>query len=222
MDYELTIFSQATNWKKYWSRRINKHVSGFVAEVGAGIGSNTDYLLNEKVEKLILVEPDAKLFGHLIERGIQDKVQYLNGKLGDVSLKLDVIVYVDVLEHIEDDLRETTLAYEVLKEDGYLIIVAPAFAFLYTRFDEAVGHFRRYTKHTLNNSVDSRFRAVSVNYMDSIGLLASLGNKLLLKSAAPSPAQISFWDKCMVPMSEMLDPLMRFSFGKTVIGVYRK
>ena len=59
-------------------------------------------------------------------------------------------------------------------------------------------------------------------HLDSVGMLASLGNKLVLRSSSPKPSQIALWDNLMVPCSRLADPLTGFMLGKTVIGVWRK
>ena len=59
-------------------------------------------------------------------------------------------------------------------------------------------------------------------YLDSAGLLASAANRLLLRQSMPTAEQIRFWDRRLVPLSRLLDPLFRHSLGKTVMGVWRK
>ena len=58
-------------------------------------------------------------------------------------------------------------------------------------------------------------------YLDSVGLLASLGNRLLLKASIPTPGQIRLWDGSMVPVSRVLDRLLAFTLGKTIVAVFR-
>ena len=221
-DFELTLFAQAVNWKRYWAKSISKYVHGSVAEVGAGLGANAPFLLNENVTKLTLIEPEEKLFSLLSAREYSEGVDKLHGTLRESRGVFDTIVYIDVLEHIKDDLLETSCAYDHLTKGGHLVILSPAWPFLYSPFDRAVGHHRRYTRASLRASVDSRLETVSEIYLDSVGLLASLANKLLLRASAPSDAQVKLWDSLMVRMSTMLDPMLCYTAGKTVVGVYRK
>ena len=221
-DFELTLFAGAVNWKKYWATSIAQYVYGSVAEVGAGIGSNARFLLNQHVEKLMLIEPGEELFSQLSAREYPECVDKLNGTLRDSQCDFDTIVYIDVLEHINNDLLETSCAYDHLTKGGHLVILSPAWPFLYSPFDRAVGHHRRYTRASLRASVDSRLETVSEIYLDSVGLLASLANKLLLRASAPSDAQVKLWDTLMVRMSKVLDPMLCYTAGKTVVGVYRK
>ena len=57
--------------------------------------------------------------------------------------KYDTILYIDVLEHIEDDYAEIKHAMGLLTSGGRIIIVSPAHNWLYNPCDKAVGHFRR-------------------------------------------------------------------------------
>lgn len=221
-NYELTLFAQAVNWKRYWSKLISKYLNGAVAEVGAGIGTNAPFFLIEDVKELVLIEPDEQLFSLLNAPKYPEHVRCVQGTLEASCRDFDTIVYIDVLEHIEDDSLETSRAYERLTKGGHLVILSPAWPFLYSPFDEAVGHYRRYTRASLRASVDSRLETISERYLDSVGLLASLANKLFLRASAPSDTQISVWDRVMVRASRALDPFFLHTVGKTIVGIYRK
>ncbi len=67
----------------------------------------------------------------------------------------DVILLMDVLEHIEDDRAALRQAYEKLKPGGHLFITVPAFSFLWSHHDEVLGHYRRYTISGLRKLVTS-------------------------------------------------------------------
>jgi SAM-dependent methyltransferase len=140
----------------------------------------------------------------------------------DQGDRFDTILYMDVLEHIDDDRAELARAAEKLQEGGCLIVLAPAHLWLFTAFDEGIGHFRRYTKHTLKAVAPDGLALARLAYLDSIGMLASLGNKFVLKSAMPSPGQIAVWDRLMVPLSRLVDPFFGYSLGKSVLAVWRK
>jgi hypothetical protein len=66
------------------------------------------------------------------------------------------------------------------------------------------------------------FDRVELKYLDSVGLVASLGNRLFLKSGMPTARQIALWDKMMIPLSRLIDPLTRYRLGKSVLGAWRK
>jgi hypothetical protein len=58
-------------------------------------------------------------------------------------------------------------------------------------------------------------------YLDSVGLLASLGNKLFLRSPIPSEAQIRFWDRFMVPISTFADHALGYALGRSILVIWR-
>lgn len=67
--------------------------------------------------------------------------------------KYDLIVILDVLEHIGDDITALEALYSFLKPGGHLLITVPAFQFLWSRHDEINHHYRRYVKKTLQRVV---------------------------------------------------------------------
>jgi hypothetical protein len=103
-----------------------------------------------------------------------------------------------------------------------VIVLAPAHPWLFTPFDRAIGHFRRYTRRTLAAAAPEELRVEKLIYLDSVGLVASLGNRVLLNSSHPSHGQIQTWDRTMVPLSRLLDPLLGHRAGKSVLGIWRR
>src|ERR1700735_4007492 len=107
----------AVNWKGYWSGKIKKHLGAVVLEVGAGLGSNTPYLLGSGQRQWICLEPDPQLSARIPESLAahlnRDRVEARLGVLQDIPATpaFDTIVYIDVLEHIEDDAREMADAF---------------------------------------------------------------------------------------------------------------
>ena len=67
------------------------------------------------------------------------------------------------------------------------------------------GHYRRYTRRTLAAEVPEEMEQKKLAYLDSIGLLASLGNLPLLNRYMPTERQIIFWDRVLVRSSVRLD-----------------
>ena len=61
----------------------------------------------------------------------------------------DLVVSLDVLEHIQDDVAAMAQWASWLKPDGRLVLSVPAHPHLWTRADEWVGHVRRYTHAAL-------------------------------------------------------------------------
>ena len=224
---ELDLFSGATNWKQYVRSRIAPYLGKDVLEVGAGFGGSTRILVTSHTTRWLCVEPDsvlaARLHSSIVEESLPEQCELLVGPLrnGPPDETFDSILYLDVLEHIEDDASEVQQALRHLRPGGCLIVLCPAHQFLFSPFDGAIGHFRRYNKAMFRALSTANLRLVTLHYLDSVGLLASLANRFLLRHAMPSEIQIRVWDRCMVPLSRVVDPLLAFTLGKSVLGVWK-
>jgi SAM-dependent methyltransferase len=227
---ELELFSAATVWKGYFRRHIEPYLGDDVLEAGAGLGGTTKLLgrSGKGRERWVCLEPDAELARGLalaIERGeLPGHCQIVVGTLDQVppDSRFDTVLYIDVLEHIADDRGELTRAAAHLKPGGHLVVLGPAHPWLFSPFDRAIGHYRRYTKATLRALAPEGLVLIRSLYLDSIGLLASLGNRLLLRRALPGPGQIAFWDKVLIRCSRLVDPLVGYSLGKSVLNIWKR
>lgn len=223
---ELEIFAHASKWKAYVRLKLHNSLVGDVLEVGAGIGSATKAFYDGTQRRWVCLEPDARLAVQIPRSTLAnpEKCEIRIGTISDLDARelFDAVLYMDVLEHVEDDKAELALAAQHLKPEGFLIVVAPALQWLFTSFDKAIGHYRRYSKGSLRMLTPSGLRLESCQYLDSVGLLASAGNRLLLRSAKPTAAQILFWDRFLVPASRTMDRALRYSTGRSVLAIWRK
>lgn len=219
MGSELALFEKARNWKAYWRSVIAPFVRGDVLEAGAGIGANTQLLRELAHSRWTALEPDAALSAQ-----IEGADEVLTGTLDHVpdERRFDAILYIDVLEHIEDDRAELRKAAAHLNPGGQVIVLSPAHPFLFTPFDAAIGHFRRYTCDSLRRAAPPDLTLRKLVYLDSAGMLASLGNRLLLRSSMPTESQVLIWDRFLVPISRAVDSLFAGRVGKSVLGVWSR
>lgn len=221
---ELELFATATNWKSYIAALVGPYIGETVIDVGAGIGGHVPFLFKHHVRDWICIEPDGGLASRLVQR-IEDgelplACRVVTGTLDQLEAPgpCRTVLYLDVLEHIAEDRTELVKAASCLTAGGSLIVLAPAHQFLFSAFDRAIGHCRRYNASTLRALTPPRCRLVSCRMLDSAGFFASLANRLLLRSATPSAQQIAFWDKILVRASRRLDPLLGYRFGKSILA----
>lgn len=225
---ELELFSQATHWKSYYGKILRPFIQGDVLEVGAGIGETTPYLHNGLVNSWTCLEPDPSLSkritGKIDAGALPGSCTVRTGTSLDLPQQptFDTLLYIDVIEHIEDDKGELERAAGLLKDGGHLVVLVPAHNFLRSPFDDAIGHYRRYDKHMLKSISPEALQLKQMSYLDSMGLFASLANKFLLRNSMPTAAQIAFWDRIIVPISTLVDRLTLHQAGKTLIAVWKK
>jgi SAM-dependent methyltransferase len=151
----------------------------------------------------------------------------VQGSLADVPAAagpFDAIVYVDVLEHIRNDRDEVRRAAARLGPGGLLILGGPAHAWLYSRFDAAIGHWRRYNRRSVEALVEASglLRLEQFRYFDSVGMMLSLGNRYLIRRDIPSQGQIRFWNNVILPVSRSLDPVLGYRVGKSFVAIARQ
>lgn len=225
---ELELFEGAVNWKNYWADKIGSFVKGDALEVGAGLGANLAVLCTRSDAHWTLLEPDpelcrqikAKIECHELPAGTQVSC----GVLNDLPLDqcFDTIIYIDVLEHIEDDREQLAEAARRLKPRGYLVVLSPAYQFVFSPFDAAIGHYRRYERRSLLALTPPSLRPMKVFYLDTLGLLLSLINRWVLRQSTPTPMTIRTWDTAIVPLSRVVDPILGFRIGRSIIGIWSR
>jgi SAM-dependent methyltransferase len=232
---ELTLFARAQVWKGYVARQVAPFFGPEVLEVGAGLGATTEALVptarSAGLRRWLCLEPDGDLCAEVRRRIDGGRLpaecatsEQTLPELADEPT-FDTILYMDVLEHIEDDFGEVAAAVSRLKPGGHLVVLAPAHGALFTPFDRAIGHFRRYDRRrmlALEDSVKPKVRRARLRYLDCVGLLASAGNRFVLSSAMPTTRQLWLWDRFMVRGSKCFDPLLGYRLGKSILAVWRR
>lgn len=224
---ELEVMSVAHNYRQYWMSKIPSLPSdSHVLEVGSGIGSNVAQLL-EKFNRVSLIESDKAQEAILREKFedyvTTNRVEIYSGYQEILSSdNFDLILYIDVLEHIENDLFELRLASSKLKPNGRLFVVVPAFHALFSNYDRKLSHFRRYSKENLRRVTPRILHIESIFFLDSVGLLGVVVNRILGNTNLNLFA-VSIWDKILIPISIILDRfIFKHRFGKSLVLIAKK
>jgi len=225
---ELELFSRAHNWKRYFGSFLRRHLVGRVLEVGAGLGSTAQILCDGSQEEWLCLEPDPQLAAEIQRKIAASEISSCCAALAGTiealppTARYNAIIYIDVIEHLEDEAAELERAAARLEPGGKLVVLAPAHHWLYSPFDEAIGHLRRYDRKRLAGAIPSTLERRRLIYLDSVGLAASAVNRLILREPMPTARQIAFWDRAMVPLSRVVDPLLFYGFGKSVLGIWER
>ena len=135
--------------------------------------------------------------------------------------RIDTIVCMNVLEHIEDDAGTLADFCRVLQPGGHLALLVPAMPALYGSLDENLRHYRRYEKGGLATLVGrAGFTVESVRYLNRPGVLGWWLNSRVLKRRVLPKRQLGAfkWIMPLLRAEEKTEP----SFGMSLLVLARK
>ncbi len=149
-----------------------------LAEIGCGGGA----LLAAAAEfgDVVGVEASAEFLAAARRRGFTVLPGSLPDRLPLDPGSCDGVLLFDVLEHIEDDRAALRAVGRVLRPGGLLICTVPAYQWLWSPHDEALGHRRRYTARGLSRLArEAGLRPLRATYFNTLLALPIIGARLL-------------------------------------------
>jgi SAM-dependent methyltransferase len=146
--------------KKY----VVKHDHLQILDVGCGTGLNSKLLESFGMVSSLDVSPEALHF--CAEQGLKNLYQGEANALPFANGSFDLVIALDVLEHLPDDHGAVQETKRTLKPGGILVCFVPAFSFLWSAHDEYVMHQRRYDKKSLEALFASGWTKKKVSYFN--------------------------------------------------------
>lgn len=121
----------------------------------------------------------------------------------------DLIVALDLLEHLDDDAKALKQFNYVLKNNGYLIITIPAYKFLWSNFDVLSKHFKRYSLKELRQRIkEEGFEIKKISYFNCFLFFGVLINRLA-KKLFRQPVNLS---SDLAPPAEIINKALKMIF----------
>jgi 2-polyprenyl-3-methyl-5-hydroxy-6-metoxy-1,4-benzoquinol methylase len=191
-----------------------------ILEVGAGVGQNIDVL--RKFGTVDAMECDSIGISYLQKKnGIR---QIFDKKLPmNTDQSWDVICVFDVIEHIEQDKDAVHSIFNCLKPGGLFLATVPAFNWLFSEHDKALGHFRRYSHHEFKSLLPEHSTILSCSYFNvllfPVALIVRFSWQLSKKIIKPKEIV-----KQSVPTNKYLDTLLWWiiKFEVKIMKIQRK
>lgn len=197
----------------------------------ADLGCGTGLLLGELVEKgydMSGIDMHPSHLIKLLQR--HPKVLLAQSNVENTPFKdasFDAVLLLDVLEHVDDE-KTLAEAYRLLKRGGIVLILTPAYSWLWGLRDVNAGHLRRYSRKKLRVLVETQhFILEEERYYQSIlfpvFLISRLMGKLfprLLRSEESPPKflnRLFSFINCFEAKCKRSLP-----FGSTLLAVGRK
>lgn len=221
----------AQNYHKWLFSVFAEYIRGSVLEIGMGYGQYTPWIA-QKSDRLTCVDIDPSVLGAI---PVSDAIT-IEGKQADLGANdfpatlgqgFDTVICLNVLEHINDDKNAVKNIFTVLSPGGRAFILVPAHQCLYGPLDKLAGHVKRYSRETLQALVEqSGLKVEKSGYLNPIGGAGWWLNAKLCKPCTLSDdsvnAQIVFFDRYLLPVSRLINPLFSRFFGQSTWIVARK
>jgi SAM-dependent methyltransferase len=225
---DLEIMAGAVRYRAWIHSLLAPWLGRRVVEVGSGIGTFTELLLERAEVVATDVYPPA----------VERLRQRFGGRPGfearllDVSsppfrelraFRPDTIVCSNVLEHVRDDRGALAAMREVLVDGGHVVLLVPAFQAAFGTIDRLVGHERRYGRSELRDKLrGAGLELRRLHYVNAVALPAWFVNGRVLKRQAESPGQVLVFDRLVVPWLSRLERLVRPPFGMSLFAAARR
>lgn len=220
----LESMSQAVWYNRWTLEKFTKYLKGDILEVGCGIGNFTDSLTKFgkvwaiDVKKEYISETKQKINGKA-QVGIGDIEK---GKYFFISRKFDNIICLNVLEHIKDDTKALKNLFSLLKEGGYLILLVPAYHFLFGRIDKSIGHYRRYNKQQLNQTMTGiGFKIINQRTLNMLGAVGWWFFSKLMQNNKIDESEIKLFN-LIAPVVLFIENLVEPPFGTSILVIAKK
>ena len=224
----LRRMARLSGYNAWLHDRFDAYLGKRVLEVGSGVGNQTRYFIER--ERVVASDIEPHYVTELTDRfGQRTNVRIASFRfpLTDDNVadlqneRIDSIVCLNVLEHIEDD-RSTLIDFaKVLQPDGHVALLVPAMPSIYGTLDEHLHHFRRYDKEPLRRLLNEcGFELDELRYLNRPGVFGWwLNSRVLKRKVLPRGQLAAFkWIQPILKLEEKKSP----SFGMSLLALARK
>jgi SAM-dependent methyltransferase len=222
----LAIMSAAPNFNNWMYQVIAPYLGRRVLEVGSGIGNMSAQMLEAGAQHLVLTDMDEWYRTRLRERfDGHASVRVDSLMLPDPTAanrfaadRLDTIVALNVVEHIQDDIGALATMRSMLAPGGRIVILVPAIQAIYGEMDRELGHCRRYGKQSLGAAFhEAGLRVDRMFWWNRVGVAGWWLNGRVRKVSRIPISQLKRFDS-LVPLLK-LERFLPLPFGQSLIAV---
>ncbi len=207
----LREMENARRFNSWMADVVSPFIAGRVLEIGAGIG-NLTRLLHSYAREYIVTDADPAYLMQL--NGLIHEGENMTSALCDLANptdfqifrgRMDTVVCLNVLEHIEDDAAGLRNIYSALVPGGRAVILVPQGAPAFGTFDEVLKHRRRYSSPELRQKMAAAgFRIDQMLEFNRATYPGWLLNGKILRRRTLSGFQLAVFDH-LVPLLRRMD-----------------
>lgn len=148
--------------------QLNLPADAEIFEAGCGTGGNLAMLSHHGRVYAMELNETARTFASDLQIG-EIQPGFLPDNIPFPEKNFDLIVLLDVLEHLEEDTASLQALFAKLKPSGWLLITVPAYPWLWSRHDDLLHHKRRYLLNNLRQIVgNSGYNVHFASYFNSV------------------------------------------------------
>lgn len=201
-----------------------------ILNIGCGTGGTIPTL--EKYGEVTNIDISAEALKFLKMKGYSGKLTK-DHRLPFKDGEFDLVVALDVLEHIDQDRLSLDEWNRVLKKSGKALITVPAYEFLWSGHDTSLHHQRRYTRNRLDWDLGkSSFKKLKNSYMITFSFFLVVGFRVLYKLTGKKMTENTSYVNIPSVLNVFFDRILRIEgtllrfinlpFGTSVLGIYEK
>lgn len=127
---------------KLWKKYGNGSQEPLILDIGCGAGTTLKAL--NRAGRGYGMDVSTNALKYCLQRGVDSVCQGDASRVPYQDERFDLVISVDVVEHVDDDVGAMREMLRVTKPGGLIIFTLPAFQFLWSRRDEQCHHKRRY------------------------------------------------------------------------------
>jgi len=219
----LDAIDQAPQFNQWMYESVKPWLGSRVAELGVGRGNMSRFIRQH--EHVLLTDYRLDYLREVQQRWAKHphlRIAKLDMQLREDYERLrefapDTVVFFNVLEHIEDDRSVLRSLFDTTPAGCRIVVLVPYNMNLYSEFDKALGHFRRYGEWELDGKMrEAGFAVEKQFYFNKFGVFAWYVANTLGGQKALKPWQLKVYG-LLTPVFKMLDAILPTSGLSTVV-----
>jgi SAM-dependent methyltransferase len=212
-------------------RRLALPHAAAIVDVGCGTGATAEAL--SEIGSVACVDISSQALDYCRQRGLTNLIEGRAENLPLESGSADLVVALDILEHLDDDSAALRDILRVLKPGGRFVATVPAYRMLWSEHDVALAHKRRYTSGELAMKMrNAGFCVDALSYalwfLFPLALLQRTGRRKPVSGEAAQaqvPQFSSAINTLLIKLQRIENAIMRhipLPWGVSVVCVARK
>lgn len=219
--------SHATTFNTWMIDQFKTHLQSPILEIGSGNGNLTTILLQNRYNITATDMTDDYL--SILKEKFENHERIINiiffnieTPRPPIDIKYNTILLTNVLEHTKDPVEGLIRLKDNLNSDGKIIILVPAYQWLFCKLDRNLGHVRRYSSSMLRDQLNQAgYELIEMKMFNAMGLLGWFFWGKLLNRSGLKLKLIKLYE-ILMPINYQVDKIFTQKVGLSHIAIARK